>query len=261
MPQLTKPYHRIWRPLSGFISEIDTIMGDLVDENVHPSIEYLSDDRFACQSEMKFHVNAAHLIIRDLYEIFNFVEPDDRNLGTFSHRLYELFFRICTEFESNCKGILFANSYPKTHALNIKDYFKLESVCKLSAYKVTFDKWNNDHVFIPFQAWKNTSSYVALPWYQDYNNVKHNRFQEFDKAKLSNVMDALSGLICILHAQIGSGMSNVTFSGFGNMQVSQLEVKGDTFTLMAPPFNEDEYYNFIWDNLKNESNPVNNYQF
>ena len=49
--------------------------------------------------------------MRDLNEIFDFVEPSNDNTSVYSHRIYELLLRAATEFESNCKGILKANGY------------------------------------------------------------------------------------------------------------------------------------------------------
>jgi len=84
---ITKPYHRLWRPVKGYEP------GDFYDNDPHPSADYLEDDRFVCQSEMDSFVITAHLIIRDLYELLNYVEPCDANLNTYSHRIYELFLR------------------------------------------------------------------------------------------------------------------------------------------------------------------------
>lgn len=40
--------------------------------------------------------------------------------NVFSHKIYELFLKVCTEFESNCRGILKAND---KKCEDIKDYF------------------------------------------------------------------------------------------------------------------------------------------
>lgn len=102
---ITKPYCRLWRPLKGY-GLFNRMFSD-----GEPAVttEYLYDERFACQAEMESLVATAHLIVRDLYEIFDFVEPCDANVVAYSHRIYELFLRTATEFESNCKGILNAN--------------------------------------------------------------------------------------------------------------------------------------------------------
>lgn len=57
-------------------------------------------------NEMSSLFYAARLIISDLYELFNYIESNDANLNTYTHRNYELLPRTATEFEVNCKCIL-----------------------------------------------------------------------------------------------------------------------------------------------------------
>lgn len=71
---ITKPYHRIWRPVKGYkqFGEMFAEPGTKV-----PTIDYLCDDKYACQAERQSLVTTAHLIMRDLYEVFNYVEPHE----------------------------------------------------------------------------------------------------------------------------------------------------------------------------------------
>ena len=253
---ITKPYHRLWRTLKGYDWSNNMTFGNPV-----PTLKYLCDDRFATQAEMQSLVTTAHLIVRDLYELFNYVEPHDDNKGTYSHRIYELFLRTATEFESNCKGILKANGYAKAEKdMTIRDYFNIAEAAHLSEYRISFVRWMPICDFKPFAAW-NTASYTPLTWYQSYNKVKHNRYSNFSEANLGNLMDAVSALICILHAQLGENVDEVCFEGFGTSQMQQDEVRNGTFTIKAPSFPDAEQYDFIWDVLKLDPNPVQNYSF
>lgn len=253
---ITNPYHRLWRPLKGY-----EFLGMIFREGTPtPTLDYLTDSNFANQPEMQSLLTTAHLIIRDLYEIFNYVEPNDTNLMTFSHRIYELLLRTATEFESNCKGILDANGYIARGNMTIVDYFRIASVQRLSEYRVTFDRWAQNHEFQPFAAWS-TSTYAPLPWYQGYNNVKHNRFANFHEANLDNLMNAVSGLLSILHAQLGEEMQSSCFQGISMTQDSEDKVVTESFTITTPSFPENEQYEFIWETLKNTPNPVQSYPF
>lgn len=253
---IPNPYHRLWRPLRGY----NPLRGPWFDGALSPTLDYLADNSFANQLEMQSLLTTAHLIIRDLYEIFNYVEPNDTNLSTFSHRIYELLLRAATEFESNCKGVLDANGYVAAGNMNITDYFKIASVQRLSEYKVTFDRWAQPHEFQPFAAW-NTATYAPLPWYQGYNHVKHNRFTNFDEANIDNLMNAVSGLLCILHAQLGENMQSTCFQGISMTQESEDKVITGSFTIIAPTFPEIEQYEFIWETLKITLNSVHSYTF
>jgi len=253
---ITTPFKRLWRPVKGY-----EFGNYVIYDTPQPSIDYLDDESFVCQSEIRSLVTTAHLIIRDLYEILNYIEPHDSNLCVFSHRIYELFLRTATEFESNCKAILRDNGYPKSEReMNITDYFKIAAVARLTDYRVLFNRWATPHEFRPFETW-NTVTFSSLPWYQSYNNVKHNRYTHFFDASLGNLMNAISALLCILHAQYGEKMDRASFEGNGVSQISQEEIRTNTFTIMAPHFPDDEQYEFIWATIKGNANSVQNYNF
>lgn len=252
---IAKPFHRIWRPLKGY-NPFEIVNLD----KPRRTIDYLVDDRFACQAEMRSLVTTAHLIIHDLYELFNYIEPDNSNLGVFSHRIYELFLRSATEFEANCKGILDANGYAGSGNLNVKDYFKIALEAKLYDYIVIYDRWTSHYVFKPFIEW-NVQTYTPLTWYQQYNEVKHNRYHNFHMANLENLMNAISGLLCILHAQYGEEMQSACFEGISMAQDSEAKVETGTFNIIAPTFQDAEQYDFVWNDIKNQPDPVQIFNF
>ena len=82
---------------------------------------YLTADRYA-EDRISF-IRAFHILSSDLIKLIDFIEPCDSNKFTYSHRIYELYLRASTEFESNCKAILKANGYIFEGNLNITDYF------------------------------------------------------------------------------------------------------------------------------------------
>lgn len=250
-----KPYFRLWRPVKGYdcLGEIFKEKGTVV-----PSLDYLGEDCFAPQAEMQSLVTTAHLIIRDLYELFDYVEPRNENEKTFSHRIYELFLRTATEFESNCKGILKANGYAK--ADNITDYFKINKAARLWEYRVVFNRWMPEKEFVPFEKWQE-QEFESLPWYKSYNNVKHNRYECFNEANFGNLMNAVAGLLCILHAQIGENMVEASIERVYSSQSEQDKVHSAAFLIKAPKFPDEEQYEFVWDQIKNEAEPVVRYLF
>lgn len=251
------PYYRIWRPLKNY-RWIDTITAE--DKENTATLAYLNDDKFANQTDIRALIMAAHLIITDLYTLFNYVEPCDDNFCVYSHRIYELFLRTATEFETNCKGILEANNYSIERNMTMNDYFKISSAAKLSGYSVLFHRWATRHEFKPFSSW-NTCTYSPLDWYKDYNDVKHNRLDNFRKANLNNLMNAISALLCILHAQVGGMMHSACYEGNSSIPQTQRELMTGTFTLTAPSFLDEEQYEFVWNQIKYDTNPVNRFVF
>ena len=258
MPILN-PYFRIWRPMLGYTDDL------IFDDDLNPSedtrLEYLDDDNYFPQREIVSILTTAHLIMRDIYDCYNYVEPSDNNLKVYSHRFYELLLRICTEFESNCKGILKANGYNKESYSIDKDYFKINNACLLNEYKVIYPRWESDHTFLPFESWSN-STYKPLQWYKDYNSVKHNRFSEFNKASFENVINAFAGLLCIIHAQVGRKVERACFNGETiNIQKGEAKVSTDSFIIIPPDFNDDMKYNFKWEEIKKNSGSVDKFLF
>src|SRR5689334_2470696 len=89
---VTEPYFGICRPQQdgAYMRRLDNF--------------YALDSRY-CSNRVHL-VQAYILLERDLLELFDYVEPADSNLATYSHRLYELLLRACTEVETNATGIL-----------------------------------------------------------------------------------------------------------------------------------------------------------
>ncbi len=187
---LAKPFRRIIRPFSesGEYRPPGRPPGQ-DDYFEHP--EY-APDRVSL-------VRAYKVIEGDLVRLLEFVEPADANLKTYSHRLYELLLRASTEFEANCKGILKANDYQKCGNWTMDDYSKVDVSSRLSDYHLRIPIWRDGcRVLKPFEGWTTGKSLV---WYQDYNEVKHNRSACFDLATLENVLLAVSAVLAVLFSQ------------------------------------------------------------
>lgn len=150
------------------------------------------------------NTQAYRLIEKDLEEIFQFVEPKD-NSSVYSHKIYSLFFRACTEFESVAKQILRLNNHNKT-SYNMGDYFILEKEFGLSDYCVYNKALGVE--FTPFYCFYGKNSYQEVYdefgngfWYQAYNEVKHDRSTNFNLANLNNTYSAIGGLALLLFLQ------------------------------------------------------------
>jgi hypothetical protein len=154
----------------------------------------------------KFAINPGHyvrafgIIQQDFQKLIEYIEPADENEKAFSFRIHELLVRTSIEVEANLKAILLENGYAKQRDLKMKDdYLKVERSHRLSAFRVQMPFWRGvKSERTPFSAWANGQ---PLPWYQDYNAVKHDRNREFPKATFASLVDAISGLAVVLSAQ------------------------------------------------------------
>jgi hypothetical protein len=81
----------------------------------------------AYADEPSNYIRAFLLIQKDLQTLFEYIEPSDQNLATYSFRTYELLLRTCTEIEANFKAILRANTYSQpARKWNIEHYVRIE---------------------------------------------------------------------------------------------------------------------------------------
>lgn len=137
------------------------------------------------------------LCLEDLRTCMEYVEPHDQNLGTFSHRTYELLLRISTEFETACKHAARSRSITLGARPNIRDYQGLAEAVGGTDAQVHLLFWNpQPRIVAPFSDWVAGKS---LGWYADYGLAKHDRYSHFKEARFENVLLAFAALFILLN--------------------------------------------------------------
>lgn len=251
---ISKPYFKIYR--SGIGAKKGNQIWCFADK------DYANDRLELCRSYL--------LIENDLRNLLEYIEPADINLKSFSHRTYELFLRACTEMEMNCKGILSANGYVRTSRgnMNIEDYYKIDQATKISEYQIIFKSWRSGRkVFQPFKEWRNPANQSqphVLSWYQSYNDVKHNRHNNFEEANFENVLNATASVLCLLFSQFNLHSTKVysSLSSSMNDDDGSYIIPESVFNLIPyDGWNNNEKYEFDWDLLKEESDKFQKYSF
>ena len=179
--------------------------------------------------------------------------------------------RAATEFETNCKRILESNGYRKrgkNKNLTVKDYFKINQSSKLGNYVVFLISWSpKKKLLIPFKEWKDKKEWkdndCSLPWYQAYNNVKHDRHKEFPKASLENALCAIAAFYVILFSPFvfTTGIHSTGRDCFVNWEEGTISTAGHIFEVVPPRWTEEEVYNFDWNEIKNEPEPFARFPF
>ena len=208
------------------------------------------------------YVRAFLLLLKDLYELFDYIEPADKNLSCYSYRIHALLLRACVEMEANCKAILKENGYKKDKEMNIGDYKKINETHRLSSYKVKIPNWNGSaSVREPFSGWASGGS---LPWYQAYNLIKHDRHKEFEEATFENLLDASCGLLVLLSSQFETNdfsPCDMLLSVWGLNDGMKSGI-GGFFRVQFPNDWPDEMkYDFNWNLIKNDSDPFANIDY
>lgn len=249
-----KPFHRNYRPVKPG------------ENSGYSDWAYIVDREYAEHPE--HYVRAFSIIQNDILKLFEYVEPSDTNSPTYSFRIHELLMRTCIEVEANFKAILRENIFnpvyrtqPRAGSLrpekewNINDFMKVNKSHHLDDYSVEIPYWKgSQNVRQPFHAWKNNS---PLTWYQAYNETKHDRLHNFERASLENLIDAYSGLFILLSSQFRTESFSTGGKSLGVSVDSYFS--GDfgigDFLMVNFPTNwtDDEKYEFNWANLKKES--------
>jgi hypothetical protein len=215
---------------------------------------YILHPKYAVAPEQ--YVRAFLLIQEDVLRLFQFVEPADKNLATYSFRIHELLLRTCVEVEANCKAILLENGYARPGDWDMTDYRKLEGSHRLSSYRVTIPIWaGSRNVRNPFSAW---TSGQGLPWYQAYNRTKHDRHTMLPEATFDQLLDAISGLVVLLASQFwthdfGPGPEVLTTEGPNDGTESAI---GGYFRVKFPDdWPPNDQYEFTWNQIEPEADP------
>jgi hypothetical protein len=215
---------------------------------------YIIDPDYA--KDAAHYVRSFMIIQKDVEKLFEYIEPSEECLQAYLYRSHELLMRTCIEVEANFKAILFENKFSqKGRQLNIDSYRKIDLTHHLSSYKALLPIWNGGiREFSPFAGWNKGNS---LPWYQAYNASKHDRHEEFKKANMEQLLNAVTALLIVLTSQFGkeefsSGERGMTVSGydyhFGEPAI------GSLFRIKRPDdWTDDELYDFDWSVLRGES--------
>lgn len=238
----SKPFHRNYRPL---------IEGP---NSGYSSWAYIPDHEYS-QNPTQY-TRAFYMIQKDLQDLFEFVEPADINLETYSHRIQQLLVRTCIEIEANFKAILFENKYSKKDNLNRNDYKLINITHHLSGYKVHFPYWDgNQNSFSPFSNWSDPNG--KLEWYDAYNSSKHDRGNNFGQANMKHLLNAVAALEILLAAQFGSygfdpGPTLLSINPGSNYFGNNFGI--GNFLLLEKPkdWKKEELYDFDWSTLKNK---------
>lgn len=247
---IDKPFFRIFRP---FVDGEYTSAG---------CARYVSHPEYA--ESPRLYTKALSLIIQDLRELFEYIEPSMQNANCYSHRTAILLTRVCIEVEANFRAILEANGYGPKKNYNMRDdYFKVNSSHRLSSYQVKLPEWDGDNcIRRPFSCWS-TGQYNQLSWYAAYNGSKHDRVNNFNKASLDNLIDAVCGLCVVLSAQFGSSDFGPGASYLILDTPDIFDTGLDGYFLIKYPddWPVDERYDFDVDEILEDIHPFQQYAY
>ena len=124
--------------------------------------------------EMQRGLKSLKILSDRLNDILLFIEPDTYALQCHGHKIRELLILACTEVESLWKTYLDIAGQSKDRATTV-NYVKLNNALYLFEYKLTLKAYPFNISYKPFDGWNASSPTQTLPWYNAYNETKHDK--------------------------------------------------------------------------------------
>lgn len=158
---------------------------------------------------------AATSLFQELVKLFRYIEPVPENMSSYGHRVRELLILASTEVEANWRGLIAANTSKSIHGktLTTRDYVKLVKLLRLDEWGVSLKGYLNYQSIWPFDNWVASRPTQSLDWYCAYNEVKHDREGNFDKASLGHLISAMAAIHVLQAAQWGPDIYSELFQG------------------------------------------------
>jgi hypothetical protein len=172
-------------------------------------------------NELAVEQSQLAVLFRQLDRICQTVHPRDANMAAFGHDIRNLLILACTEVEAQWQAVFAANG--KTGQHSTADYVGLNAAMGLSAFSVRFPAYPWLDRFAPFRFWDRSAPSKTLPWYDAYNDTKHNREFRFASATLKHVFDAIAANVIMLVAQFGIVLGVPSHSDFaGKFELAEV---------------------------------------
>lgn len=132
------------------------------------------------------------------------------------------------------------------------------TLMSLHEYEVSTPFWSPNKKIRPLA--ELATSHI-LTWYEEYNEVKHNRYLNFKYATLENLYNGVCSLIVILAAQFPNVIGDLTTNGYLFLSNNEGALSFGDITIEYPAFTDAEKYYFDWDILKTTPQPFDQYPF
>ena len=147
---------------------------------------------------------ALSILVSKLEGLFEFVTPSADTKHVYGHKIREILLLACMEVESSWSAVLKANGYSTANGrFSTTDYVKLRPAMFLDAYSINLPAYRNYPSLTPFEGWNAGKPTQSLPWYDVYNQTKHDREANLKIATLSHAIMAVSAAVVMTYAQFG----------------------------------------------------------
>jgi len=159
------------------------------------------------ESESYIYLNYFSALDSDLRLISRYIEFTEENFNTYSIELAHLLLSSSSEIDVILKELCKLLNPEKYKNIKIKKESKKQNININDCRKIIKDElpeFCTELVYLTrfslkLNPWKNWASSNKNPnWWQEYNLVKHERTNNFNKANLKNVLNSLAALLVTL---------------------------------------------------------------
>lgn len=129
-----------------------------------------------------------------LIATFNFVEPCENNLSTYSNEYASLIQSVGAELDEFFKVYC---SFPLYEHKKITDYANYIFQNEPSTISTELLICERKYSITPFSSWNLACPAKSLSWWQAFDNIKHSRTTHFSDASLNNALNILGALFIL----------------------------------------------------------------
>lgn len=173
----------------------------------------------------------------EFLKILKYIPFEENHYNVWSFEISSLLLNIGSLIDSFCKNSLISSTFNTIenidrHRLVDRPNMEIYREVYKSRYKIEDKKvfeLRNFTLIQPYQKWVDNSS---IDWWKNYTDIKHDRFQNKEKATLKTTLDALGGLflLAIIHADtipIFVDYDIIKSGGFTKSYLTSLLIKGE----------------------------------
>lgn len=153
------------------------------------------------EKQVLHYWNYAEILNEELGMTAQFVEPDISNYDTYSLMYTKIILSACSEVEIICR--LLCQIIDKTcdytspkQRMQMKELSKALLTRFPNIHQAKTEIVQKREYIYPFKEWEKNPK-GNLPWWKEYNLIKHYRFKHFGNATLGNALNSVSALIIL----------------------------------------------------------------
>ncbi len=139
-----------------------------------------------------------------LKKLFETVDAYWPNLESYGHNIANLLVLACIEVEVQRKEVYWIHANTVSDRLTTAHYVKLKMPFRLHEYIVDLPFYPWLQSIKPFENRDISTPTQSIEWYDAYNEIKHNRWANFNKANLKNAISAVCAVAILIKVQYGT---------------------------------------------------------